>query len=108
MRMIVCSCNIISKREIEEVIIELLQDDPWRLIVPGVVYHAMNARGKCCGCFPGVVDIIVATTQKFHEEQQTPSAEIICFMDKLKKHHDACETARMIARHRQLKTRKQA
>lgn len=106
--MIVCSCNLISKLEIEEAIIELLEDDPWRLIVPGVVYHSMNARGKCCGCFPGVVDIIIATTKKFHEMQQTPSAEIICFMDKLKKHHEACETARMIARHRQMNTPKQA
>lgn len=100
--MIVCSCNIISKREIENVIIDLLKEDPWRLIVPGVVYHAMSARGKCCGCFPGVVDIIVETSQKFHEEQRTPSADIICFMDKLKKHHQECETARMLARHRQL------
>lgn len=100
--MIVCSCNIISKREIEDVIDDLLTNDPWRLIVPGLVYHEMNARGKCCGCFPGVVDIIVSTTQKFHEMQKTPSAEIICFMDKLKKHHKACETARMIARHRQM------
>lgn len=106
--MIICSCNTISKREIEDVIIDLLTDDPWRLIVPGVVYHEMNTRGKCCGCFPGVVDIIIATTQKFHEEQRTPSAEIICLMDKLKKHHEACETARMIARHREMNSRKQA
>ena len=79
--MIVCSCNIISKRDIENTIIELLKEDPWRLIVPGVVYQTMNERGKCCGCFPGVVDIIVKTTQKFHEQQQTPSADIINFME---------------------------
>ncbi|MEP2946108.1 MAG: (2Fe-2S)-binding protein [Lentilitoribacter sp.] len=106
--MIVCSCNIISKRDIENTIIELLKDDPWRLIVPGVVYQTMSARGKCCGCFPGVVDIIVETTQKFHEEQQTPSADIINFVTKLKEHHQACETARMLAKHRQKMARKTA
>ncbi len=106
--MIVCSCNIISKRDIENTIIELLKEDPWRLIVPGVVYQSMNERGKCCGCFPGVVDIIVETTQKFHEEQQTPSADIITFVAKLKEHHQACETARMLAKHRQMMARKSA
>jgi hypothetical protein len=106
--MIVCSCNIISKRDIENTIIELLNEDPWRLIVPGVVYQTMNERGKCCGCFPGVVDIIVETTQKFHEEQQTPSADIINFVAKLKEHHQACETARMLAKHRQKMARKTA
>lgn len=106
--MIVCSCNIISKRDIENTIIELLKEDPWRLIVPGVVYQTMNERGKCCGCFPGVVDIIVKTTQKFHEEQQTPSADIINFMEKLKVLHKDCETARMLAKHRQKMARKTA
>lgn len=106
--MIVCSCNIISKRDIENTITGLLTEDPWRLIVPGVVYGEMNKLGKCCGCFPNVVDIIVETTKAFHEKQRTPSADIINFVDKLKKHHAECETARMLARHRQLKSRKSA
>ena len=99
--MIVCSCNLISKKEIVNTINELLHADPWRLIVPGVVYHEMSVHGKCCGCFPGVVDIIVQTTKEFHENQKTPSADILVFMDKLKKHHQECETVRMLARHRQ-------
>lgn len=106
--MIVCSCNIISRKEIEQTIIELLQEDPWRLIVPGVVYHTMSKRGKCCGCFPNVVEIIIETTEAFHKELETPSAQIINFMDKLKKHHDMCETARMLAKHRAINTRKTA
>ena len=106
--MIVCSCNIITKKDIENVITDLLNEDPWRLIVPGVVYHTISKRGKCCGCFPGVVDIIIETTQKFHEQQQTPSADIINFMDRLKKHHEACETARMLSRHKKLNAAKSA
>lgn len=106
--MIVCSCNIITSKDIEEVIIELLDEDMWRLIVPGQVYGVMSKRGKCCNCFPGVVDLIVKTVEKYHQEHQTPSAEIINFMDRLKKHHDVCETARMLARHRQMKAAKRA
>jgi NAD(P)H-nitrite reductase large subunit len=106
--MIVCSCNLISKQEIVNTINDLLCADPWRLIVPGVVYHEMSLRGKCCGCFPGVVDIIIQTTKQFHENQKTPSADIIVFMDKLKKHHEECETVRMLARHRKQANQKRA
>ena len=56
--MILCQCNVILRREIEEVIIDLLHEDPWQLIVPGTVYRALGKRGKCCGCFPNVVDVI--------------------------------------------------
>ena len=31
--------------------------------------------GRCCGCFPNVVDIIVEVTEKYHlQMEQTPSA----------------------------------
>ncbi len=98
--MLVCSCNVISEAEISQVITELLEEDCWRLIVPVQVYHAMNKRGKCCGCFPNVVDIIVRVTEDFHREQETAEAEIISFIDRLKKKHVQCETARLIARER--------
>jgi bacterioferritin-associated ferredoxin len=64
--MIVCSCNYITENDIVAVIDEMLADDPWQLVVPGKVYRAMEKRGKCCGCFPNVVDIIVRTTREHH------------------------------------------
>lgn len=62
--MIVCQCNILSKREIEAAIERLITDDPWRLIVPSTVYHAMRQHGQCCGCFPDVVAIIAEVTER--------------------------------------------
>jgi len=102
--MLVCSCNVIDQAEIEQVITELLDEDCWRLIVPGQVYHAMNKRGKCCGCFPNVVGIIVRVTEAYHREQETAEAEIISFIDRLKEKHVQCETARLIARERMIKS----
>ena len=64
--MIVCHCNLISEREIEETVVALLDADPWQLIVPAKVYHAMAKRGRCCGCFPSVVDIIIRMTAEYH------------------------------------------
>ncbi len=85
--MIVCQCNIITVRDIKETITGLLDEDLWRLIVPVQVYQAMGKRGRCCGCFPGVVDIIVRTTEAYHRRIATPQAEVICFLDRLRNGH---------------------
>ena len=82
--MIVCHCNRIRLAEIESVIREFLTEDPYQLIVPVQVYHRMEQRGRCCGCFPGVVETIVRVTAEFHAEMQTPSAEIVDLVARLK------------------------
>nr|WP_250808080.1 (2Fe-2S)-binding protein [Neorhizobium tomejilense] len=64
--MITCHCNYVTDMEIADVVRRFLAHDPWQLIVPNKVYHEMGKRGKCCGCFPSVVDIIIRTTREFH------------------------------------------
>ncbi|MDF1609080.1 (2Fe-2S)-binding protein [Hoeflea sp. YIM 152468] len=81
--MIVCSCNVISRTDIEEVIVDFLNADEWQLITPGKVYQAMNARGKCCGCFPGVIDIIVETTQRYHALMQSPEPRVVDLLNRI-------------------------
>jgi hypothetical protein len=56
---IVCSCNIITRDDIEGVIEEILLDDPYAVLTPGLLYHRLGRRGKCCGCFPHVSKILV-------------------------------------------------
>lgn len=91
--MMVCSCNIITDKDIRDVIISLLDEDCWQLIVPGKVYHAMNKRGRCCGCFPTVVDIIVQTTQDYHSARESNGIEIVDFMERLRVFHAEQKTA---------------
>ena len=99
-KMIICSCNIIMEEEVRNVITDLLKQDPWQLIVPVQVYHEMGKRGKCCGCFPRLVELIVKTTQDFHREMQTDENKVLQFIANLKEKHHQCETARMLARKR--------
>lgn len=82
--MLVCSCNFISDREIRETIIGLLEEDCWQLIVPLKVYRAMEKRGRCCGCFPNVVDIIIETTEAFHRDRATPEAEVVPYLERIR------------------------
>lgn len=98
--MLICSCNIITEDEIKIVITDLLKQDPWQLIVPLQVYHEMGKRGRCCGCFPKLVDIIIKTSEQFHRDMKTEETKVIKFITKLKTKHEQCETARMLARHK--------
>ena len=40
--MLICSCNMITKFEIEDKIIGILDEDAWQLIITGVVYHRQH------------------------------------------------------------------
>ncbi|MCE6076190.1 (2Fe-2S)-binding protein [Agrobacterium vitis] len=83
--MLVCSCNFITEKEIRDTITDFLEQDCWQLIVPAKVYHAMEKRGRCCGCFPNVVDIIVSTTQAFHAQRNSDGENLVNFMERLKR-----------------------
>lgn len=60
--MIVCSCNVITRRDVETVIEEILTADPYAVLTPNLLYHRLGRRGKCCGCFPHVSRIMVEHT----------------------------------------------
>ncbi len=95
--MIVCSCNILTLSQIEAVITDFLKTDEWNLITPGMVYHAMRKRGKCCACFPSVIDAIVRVTEAFHRARATPEAKILPFVARIRAEHERCETVRALA-----------
>lgn len=82
--MLVCSCNFISDREIRDTITSMLDEDCWQLIVPLKVYRAMEKRGRCCGCFPNVVDIIVETTEAYHHARQSPQDQVVTYLDRIR------------------------
>ncbi|MHB1102651.1 MAG: (2Fe-2S)-binding protein [Devosia sp.] len=64
--MLVCQCNVITDREIKQVVLSLLREDPWAIIVPAKVYRELEKRCKCSGCVPNVVDIITKVTEEYH------------------------------------------
>ena len=96
--MIVCSCNIVSRKDIEQVVIDFLNEDEWQLITPGKVFQAMSARGKCCGCFPGVIDIIVETTEHYHGLMQSPAPKVVDLLNRIADQRTRIETAKKRAR----------
>lgn len=92
--MIVCSCNIITSKEIEDVIHDFLVADEWQLITPGKVFQAMSDRGKCCGCFPGVINIIVETTRRYHELMESPAPKVVDLLNRIADQRTRMERAK--------------
>jgi hypothetical protein len=56
--MIVCSCLVITDRDIEEALVEILSQANAPLPTPGVVYRHLSKRMVCCGCSPLAVSTI--------------------------------------------------
>jgi len=81
---LVCHCNLITEKEIEQTIIQLLDQDPWTLIVPAKVYHALHKRGRCCGCFPNVVETIIRVTENYHLRSEASGMDILSHLDRVR------------------------
>lgn len=56
--MIVCSCAIISDRDIEIALVEVLSRPDAPIPTPGVVYRHLSKRMNCCSCAPVAVETI--------------------------------------------------
>ncbi len=82
--MLVCHCNLITEKEIEDTIIQLLDQDPWNLIVPAKVYHTLQKRGRCCGCFPNVVETIIRVTENYHSRSEANGMDIVSHLDRVR------------------------
>jgi hypothetical protein len=82
--MLVCQCNLITQKEVEEAIVALLDADPWSLIVPAKVYHSIQKRGRCCGCFPNVVETIIRVTENYHSRSEGSGLDVVSHLDRVR------------------------
>ena len=73
--MIICSCNVISHREIEAAVEELVASDANVVVTPGMVYRAMGRRPKCGTCFQAVVDRIYEHRDSLRPEEPARSRQ---------------------------------
>jgi hypothetical protein len=56
--MIICSCTVISDRDIEGALLEILSQPDAPIPTPGVVYRHLSKRMNCCSCAPLAVETI--------------------------------------------------
>lgn len=62
--MIVCSCAVISDRDIDVAVSEIMSTGPGILPTPGVVFRHLNKKMNCCTCAPVTVAAIYAAMDR--------------------------------------------
>jgi len=56
--MIVCSCNVLTKRDILDVAERLTLEQPGRPLTPARIYRALGTKAQCTLCFALVRKLI--------------------------------------------------
>ena len=73
--MIVCQCAVISDRDIERAVSEIMSAGPGLLPTPGVVFRHLNKKMNCCTCAPLTVSAIYAAMDRLaHSTHVCPFA----------------------------------
>ena len=66
--MIVCSCLVITDKDIETALVEILSQPDAPLPTPGVVYRHLAKKMVCCGCSPLAVSTIYEKIDELAEQ----------------------------------------
>jgi hypothetical protein len=61
---IICSCAVISDRDIDSAVIEIMSVGSALLPTPGVVFRHLNKKMNCCSCAPVAVTAIYAAMDR--------------------------------------------
>lgn len=66
--MILCQCAVISDRDIELAVSEIMSAGPGLLPTPGVVFRHLKKKMNCCTCAPVAVAAIYAAMDKLAKD----------------------------------------
>ena len=83
--MIVCHCNTLTDAVIRQAVDQLLDEDPHRMMTPNLVYRRLGQRGRCCGCFPNVVETIIRVTEAYHARSEASGVDVVSHLDRVRK-----------------------
>jgi bacterioferritin-associated ferredoxin len=63
-QVIICSCNVVTDRDIDIAVAEIMSSGPGILPTPGVVFRHLNKKMNCCTCAPVAVAAIYAAMDR--------------------------------------------
>jgi bacterioferritin-associated ferredoxin len=65
--MIVCSCNLITDKELAETVGRLVAADALTVLTPLRLFHALGRRPRCGGCLTLVVELMHARAETMRD-----------------------------------------
>jgi bacterioferritin-associated ferredoxin len=57
--MIVCSCTMITSKDVAEAVAALRTKDPFVVLTPGLIYRHLGKRPSCGNCLPLITQLMV-------------------------------------------------
>ncbi len=66
--MIVCSCAVITDRDIDRAVCEIMSAPRALLPTPGIVFRHLQKRMNCCRCAPLTVSIIYDSMDRLEHD----------------------------------------
>lgn len=66
--MILCSCAVVSDRDVEVALIEILSAPNAPLPTPGLVFRYLEKKMDCCGCAPLAVATIYTIVERLERD----------------------------------------
>jgi bacterioferritin-associated ferredoxin len=73
--MIICSCNVLSDKQLREAADEMRADPNGKVPTPGAVFRHLDCRPRCGSCFPSVIDIIHEKSSERNEQTDAQSVQ---------------------------------
>lgn len=70
--MIVCSCSVVTERDIDLAVFEILTSSTPLIPTPGVVFRQLNKKMNCCGCAPVAVSMIYEAMDRLSGKNIAP------------------------------------
>jgi bacterioferritin-associated ferredoxin len=70
--MIVCSCAVITDKDIAEAVSALRTADPFVVLTPGLIYRHLSKRPSCGNCLPLITKLMVG----YDEEGPSSAASL--------------------------------
>ena len=58
--MIVCSCSMITAKDVADAVASLRTADPFVVLTPGLIYRHLGKRPSCGSCLPLISKLMVA------------------------------------------------
>ena len=65
--MIVCSCAVVTDRDLEQAVLEVMAQPNAPLPTPGVIYRHLQKKMQCCGCAPLAAEMIYAKMEELEK-----------------------------------------
>ncbi len=66
--MIICSCAVVSDKDLEQAVLEVMSQPNAPIPTPGAIFRHMQKKMQCCGCAPLAAETIYTKMEELEKK----------------------------------------